>query len=109
MKALMHLKRSQRRFLIGAVSLIVGVVVLAWVYPAFGDAWTMMRHTTSTEDIPTWAPPELRAALEHDIETVHSSFYEQASLMGLGVFLLLCGIYLCLGPRRKSRELPGKA
>lgn len=108
MKALLHLRKSQRRFLIGVVILILGAIVFAWVYPAFGDAWTMLRHTNSTKDIPSWTPPELRAELEHRIETVHSEFYEQASLMGLGVLLLLCGIYLCLGSRRKPRDLPGK-
>jgi hypothetical protein len=92
----------------GAVTLILGAIVLALVYPAFGEAWTTMRHTNSTRDIPTWTPPELRAVLEHEIEMVHSEFYEQAILMGLGLLLLLCGIYLCLGSRRKLHELPKK-
>jgi len=86
--------------------LILGAITLIWAYPAFGEAWATMRHTNSTKDIPTWVPPELRGVLEHEIEMVHSEFYEQASLMGLGLVLLLCGVYLCIGSRTKLREQP---
>jgi len=101
LKPLKRIGRLRGRFLAGAAIAVLGVILLAYEYPRFADAWAMMKHTGSKKGIsPLW-PPEVRARLEQEIDEVHSEFYEQSTLMGLGFLLLLCGSIVCFRTYRK--------